>query len=146
LHTSASPMKGGATVESQEQVRAAQAVLLVGYGSRSRQITSTLADRGVRFVIVEKDRAVAEEARALGHTVVEGDATDTTVLSEAGVAAAEVVAITTGMTDETVVHAIRRKRPNGIILTNLSPGYAESELGDDAKRMSRRMMRLLELS
>ena len=129
----------------QEQSASAQDVLLVGYGSDSRRITNAFADRPVRFIVVEKDRKVAAEARAEGHSVVEGDASDWSILREARVEGVEVVAVTPAPLDEAIVMAIRRSRPVGVILTHLSHGYTDRET-DATTRMISRMKSLLDLA
>jgi Trk K+ transport system NAD-binding subunit len=127
-----------------ENATSVQDVLLVGYGSESRRIVSALADRA-RFIIVERNQAVAAQARKAGHAVIEGDASDVRTLRAARVEAVELVAITANPLDEAIVRAIRRRRPEGVILTQLSPGY-DNESTDGTARMISRMSRILDFA
>ena len=117
-------------------------VLLVGYGTGSRRITGAFKARGVRFIVVEKDSQVAAEARADGHAVIEGDASDSTTLGAAAVEVVDLVAITTEQRNEEIARAVRSRRPTGVILTTLPAGFAESE--DSTTRMIGRMTRILD--
>jgi len=68
--------------------------IICGYGVKGRSAARALCESGVHtedVVIVERDRAQAEEASLRGHTVIVGDATRSSVLQEAEVAAAKAV-------------------------------------------------------
>jgi voltage-gated potassium channel Kch len=129
----------------QEKPTSGLDVLLVGFGTGSRRITEAFADRQVRFVVVEKDRAMASQARAEGHAVIEGDATEPDILRKARVDGVDLVAIPTEQLDEAVVKAIRRSRPVGLILTNLSLGFSDPE-PDVMARMIGRMAKVIDRS
>jgi Trk K+ transport system NAD-binding subunit len=126
----------------QEHTGSTPDVLLVGYGTGSRRITGAFKDRGVRFIVFEKDSHVAAEARAEGHAVVEGDASDSAILRAAAVEGVDLVAITIDQRNEEIARAVRTQRPKGVILTTLPAGFAESE--DSTTRMIGRMTRILD--
>jgi hypothetical protein len=54
------------------------------------------------------------------------------------------VAVTTTRLDESVVRAIRSVRPNGLVLTHLSPGYTDPAIVDATARMIGRITRVLD--
>lgn len=66
-------------------------VILCGFGAVGRTAWETLVADGAQVAVVEKDPAVAEQARKAGALVIAGDATDDARLEEAGVARAKVV-------------------------------------------------------
>lgn len=66
-------------------------IIICGYGRIGRYVHEFLVEHHREVVIVEPDESVAESARDLGLTVVEGDATDDRVLLEAGVERADVL-------------------------------------------------------
>ena len=70
------------------------AVVLVGFGPAGRAVAEVLTSDGSDFVLVEWNSVLAGEAEAQGFDVVIGDATRVEVLTRAGVAGAQVVAVT----------------------------------------------------
>lgn len=59
--------------------------ILCGFGRVGQEIARELAERGVHFVVIEQTPEMAERARAFGYLVVEGDASNERVLTEAGI-------------------------------------------------------------
>lgn len=70
-------------------------VLILGGGRVGRAAARVLLARETPVTIVEKDPVVAERARRVGATVVEGDAADLDVIEGAGVSRAPSVLLTT---------------------------------------------------
>jgi voltage-gated potassium channel len=58
--------------------------IVCGFGRVGAEVARELAEREEPFVVIERDPARAESARALRHLVVEGDAEDERVLATAG--------------------------------------------------------------
>jgi voltage-gated potassium channel len=67
--------------------------IVCGYGVVGQRIVETLLEHGIKFVIVEYDHEVAKKSIEKGYTVIEGDATSSHVLKNAGVATAKAIAI-----------------------------------------------------
>lgn len=67
-------------------------VIVCGYGRIGVQLAKALHDARRGFVIVERDPAKAEEARAHGHLAVVADATDEQTLKQVGIDRAAVLA------------------------------------------------------
>ena len=67
-------------------------VVVCGYGRIGSMLARDLAAGGVDLVIVERDEARVAEARAAGHLVHAGDATDEAVLVAMGVERAKILA------------------------------------------------------
>ena len=68
-------------------------VIICGYGTLGEKVVDVLAGHNINFVIIEIDPKKAERAKALGYSVIEGDATQSKVLKSAGVATAKAVAV-----------------------------------------------------
>jgi NhaP-type Na+/H+ or K+/H+ antiporter len=74
-------------------------VVIVGAGTVGRSLAVRLTDRGEDVVLVERDEATVEEARAAGFTVELGDGTDTSVLERVGADQAKIVIAATANDD-----------------------------------------------
>ncbi|MFU8817724.1 MAG: YbaL family putative K(+) efflux transporter [Pseudomonadales bacterium] len=70
-------------------------VVVAGYGDVGAEIVRTLADAGVRLVVVEENRDSVERLRAAGVHAVAGNAVDPAVLIQAHIARAAALLITT---------------------------------------------------
>lgn len=62
--------------------------VLCGFGRVGQEIARELAERGVKFVVIDQTLETAERARAFGYFVVNGDASDERVLTQAGISRA----------------------------------------------------------
>lgn len=80
--------------------------VICGYGVKGRSAARALSEDGVdpeRIVVVESSQTPANEANIAGYTVVVGDATRTTVLSEAKVERARAVIVAANRDDSAVL-------------------------------------------
>lgn len=68
-------------------------VVVCGYGIVGEKVVETLVGRSVDFVIIESNAQTANKIRELGYNVIEGDATSSKALKEAGVENAKAIAI-----------------------------------------------------
>ncbi len=59
--------------------------ILCGYGRVGQYIAMDLSGAGARFVVIEKDPKIADEALEMGFTVIKSDATDDETLKAAGI-------------------------------------------------------------
>ncbi len=66
--------------------------IICGFGRIGRMVARELHAGGARFVIIERDPELFEEIRTLGYLCMHGDATDETLLQQAGVERARVLA------------------------------------------------------
>ena len=62
-----------------------QHYIVCGYGRIGRRVAGDLALAGRTFVVVDRDPEVTDQARADGHPVVRGDATEDATLQAAGI-------------------------------------------------------------
>ena len=67
-------------------------VIICGLGRIGVMLAKELSAGGVRFVVLERDQKRVEQALALGYLGMQGDATDETLLLEAGVQRARTLA------------------------------------------------------
>ena len=67
-------------------------VVVCGYGRIGLMLARDLADGGAPFVVLEREEARVEEARAAGHLAIQGDATDEASLRAVGIERATVLA------------------------------------------------------
>ena len=80
------------------------ASIIIGGGKIGYYLLKTLLERGVDSVLIERDSAVCSRiANDLDVTVICGDGTDIRVLTDAGIAEAEIVAAVTGTDEENLV-------------------------------------------
>lgn len=111
-------------------------VVIVGFGLAGRCVADLLDHAKTPYTIIEKNPVTVETQRALGRRVIEGDATDTRTLLEAGLGDAAILALT--IPDEDAVLAAtslaRRLCPKVYIIarTNYSSkGMRAKQLGAD---------------
>lgn len=111
-------------------------VIVVGFGLAGRCVADLLDGEQIPYTIIEKNEVTVETQRALGRTIVPGDASNTDTLIEAGLHTASILALT--IPDETAVleatSIARRLRPQLYIIarTNYaSKGMRASQLGAD---------------
>jgi voltage-gated potassium channel Kch len=67
-------------------------VIVCGFGRIGRLLSRDLKAAGVGFVVVERQEARIENARAMGYLCVSGEATDEQILNQAGVTRARTLA------------------------------------------------------
>lgn len=90
------PLVGGRIAETSEGDQLASLrrhVVICGYGRVASELTSALGRRGVSYVVIEYDPAVARELRARGEPVIYGDASNPLVLGLARLSEASQLAI-----------------------------------------------------
>ncbi|MEO0512434.1 MAG: potassium channel family protein [Planctomycetota bacterium] len=69
--------------------------VVCGFGRLGRRVVERLGESGASFVVIDREPANVERARAEGHVALEGDATEDAVLEAAGLARAVSVAAVT---------------------------------------------------
>ena len=109
-------------------------VLVIGGGKVGRALADRLEDRGENVVLIEQNAEIIETARNEGHTVHQGDGTDTDVLRSAGAANAKIVVAATGDDDVNLLVsqlASSKFDPETIIARANNPNNVEAfeELG-----------------
>ncbi|MFN8579019.1 MAG: potassium channel protein [Candidatus Sericytochromatia bacterium] len=72
--------------------------IICGYGRIGREVAQNLKEKGIKFLIIEKDHEKIEYATQDGHIVYKGDATEDETLIGAGIARAE--GIVCALTDD----------------------------------------------
>ena len=104
--------------------------ILCGAGRVGARIVDELKIKGVDYVIIERDEAVAEKLLTNGHLVLIGDATDETVLEGARVRSAKAL-ITAASADAENVYIVLTARglnPDIYIVTRANDQAAERQL------------------
>jgi voltage-gated potassium channel len=104
--------------------------LVCGYGRVGATVARELADDGIALVVVEHNPEPAEAARAAGHLVVAGDATDDAALLEAGAdrAAGLVVALDSDVQNLYIVLSARTLNAGLLIVARASDAAAAAKL------------------
>lgn len=111
-------------------------VIIVGFGLAGRCVADLLEKTGLSYTIIERNPVTVETQRALGRSIILGDATRAETLNEAGLTSAAILALT--IPDEDAVlkttSLAHRLRPEIYIIarTNYSSkGMRASQLGAD---------------
>lgn len=111
-------------------------VIIVGFGLAGRCVADLLDTEKIPYVIIEMNPATVATQAALGRRIFHGDVADASLLAEAGLASASILALT--IPDEDAVLAAtslaRRLRPEIYIIARTqyaSKGMAVSQLGAD---------------
>lgn len=68
-------------------------VIVCGFGSVGQKIVDVLVDKRVPFVVIEMDLAKTERIRELDYKVINGDATLSRTLKDAGIESAKSIAM-----------------------------------------------------
>ena len=90
-------------------------VIVVGGGKVGYHLTKTLAQEGHEVLLIEKDRKSAEYlAEQLGELLMLGDGCEVRIMSEAGMARANVVVAVTGDDEDNLVICQMAKRKFGV--------------------------------
>lgn len=111
-------------------------VIIVGFGLAGRCVADLLDQAKLSYTIIERNRVTVETQRALGRSIIEGDATVAETLIEAGLNTAAILALTIP-DEEAVLKATslaRRLCPEIYIIartTYASKGMKASQLGAD---------------
>jgi voltage-gated potassium channel Kch len=82
---------GGRRVQS-EVDKLENHVIVCGYGRIGVELAKALKDGRAPYVVVEQEERRVTQARAAGHPCIQGDATNETVLQDAGIARARALA------------------------------------------------------
>jgi voltage-gated potassium channel Kch len=111
-------------------------VIIVGFGLAGRCVADLLDSEKIPYVILEMNPATVATQAALGRRIFHGDVADASLLAEAGLASASILALT--IPDEDAVLAAtmlaRRLRPEIHIIARTqyaSKGMAVAQLGAD---------------
>jgi voltage-gated potassium channel len=104
--------------------------ILCGYGRVGQYIAMDLAGAGARFVIIEKDPKVADEALEMGFTVIKSDATDDETLKAAGIERAKglVTALSSDAENLYVTLTARELCPHLFIVSRCNNEESEPKL------------------
>jgi K+:H+ antiporter len=70
-------------------------VVLVGFGRVGRRIADALDERGIPYVVAERNRELVEDLRRAGKAAVSGDAAEAAVLIQAHIADAAMLVVAT---------------------------------------------------
>ena len=68
-------------------------VIICGYGVVGQKVAEVLIERNVHFAIIEMDPKKVEHLKEQGYNVIEGDATLSRVLKNAGIETAKAIAV-----------------------------------------------------
>ena len=107
-------------------------VIVCGYGIVGERIVDILLEHKVNVVVIEMDHKKAELLRDRGIPVVEGDATTSKALKEAGIADAKAIAIAMDDDAKNLFATITAKslNENIIIATRANDDLFETKLTD----------------
>ena len=111
-------------------------VIIVGFGLAGRCVADLLNHAKIRYTILERNPVTVATQRALGREIIEGDATDSETLLQAGLATSSILALT--IPDEeavlTATALARRLSPEIYIIARTqyaSKGMKAAQLGAD---------------
>ena len=104
--------------------------ILCGYGRVGRQVASEFAREGVPFVVVDQEPGIIEECLVEGYLALLGEASDDTVLEEAGVRRARglVAAVDSDADNVFVVLSARKLNPKLNIVARASSDESAAKL------------------
>lgn len=104
--------------------------IVCGYGRVGRQVCKEFRQRGVPFVVVEKDPALAEEFTCEGVIYLLGDSTEDHTLIEAGIEQAKGLVLTIASEADNVFVALtaRQLNPNLFITARADSPSAERKI------------------
>jgi voltage-gated potassium channel len=104
--------------------------VLCGYGRVGSTVAGELVHKGVPFVVIDVNAPSLERARAEGHLVVEGDATDDATLRAAGIEHARglIATIDSDAQNVYVILSARALNPGLLIVGRASTPSAEEKL------------------
>lgn len=104
--------------------------ILCGYGRVGQYIAMDLSGAGARFVVIEKNPEVADEALEMGFTVIKSDATDDETLRAAGIERAKglVTALSSDAENLYVTLTARELCPHLFIVSRCNNEESEPKL------------------
>ena len=104
--------------------------IVCGYGRVGAEVARHLAEEGVPFLVIDVDGPSLASAATLGCTVVTGNAADSEVLQQAGIASAKclIAAVNTDADNLYVTVAARVMRPDMLIVARANTSEAEQRL------------------
>jgi voltage-gated potassium channel len=104
--------------------------ILCGFGRVGRQVAREFTLEGVPFVVIDQDSQRVEECLERGHPAILGDASDDTVLEEAGVRRAKglVAAVDSDADNVFVTLSARKMNPNLYIVARTSSDESGAKL------------------
>ncbi len=104
--------------------------ILCGYGRVGQYIAMDLSGAGARFLVIEKDPKVADEALEMGFTVIKSDATDDETLKAAGIERAKglVTALSSDAENLYVTLTARELCPHLFIVSRCNNEESEPKL------------------
>ncbi len=105
-------------------------VVICGYGRVGKELVDALLKRNLKVALIEYDPRRANEARARGLIVIEGDAAEELTLKQAHLAEAKLLAITTPdiVTAEAATRAARKVNTQLEVVTRSSEPWAIQQL------------------
>lgn len=111
-------------------------VIIAGFGPVGRVLADALVDTGVSFTVIEMNAQTVSNQRALGRSVIHGDASDPAVLASAGIddAAAVVITMPDSTTALRICEVARPLAPAAVITIrtrHLSEALQAKQLGAD---------------
>ena len=104
--------------------------ILCGYGRVGQYIAMDLAGAGAKFIVIEKDPDIADEALEMGFTVIKSDATDDETLKAAGIERAKglVTALSSDAENLYVTLTARELCPHLFIVSRCNNEESEPKL------------------
>ncbi len=118
--------------ESMEDTALKNHAIVCGYGLVGERIIDTLVQYGIPCVVIEIDPKRAEQLRSRGITAIEGDATASKTLKEAGIATAKVIAVAMDNDAKNLLCVITAKslNPRVVIATRANDEFIKEKLSD----------------
>ncbi len=107
-------------------------VIVCGYGIVGEKIVDTLLEKKINLIVIEIDHAKVEALRERGIDVIEGDATSSKVLRDAGIERAKVVAMAMDNDAKNLFGVITAKSLNEkiIIATRANDEFMRDKLSE----------------
>jgi voltage-gated potassium channel len=104
--------------------------IICGFGRVGRQVAYELMQEGGGLVIIEKNPALAEEAKVLGYPVIVGDSTEEDILKHAGILNAKTLVVALGSDSDSVLTIVTAKSLNNdlFIVARANGQHAASKL------------------
>jgi voltage-gated potassium channel len=101
--------------------------IICGYGRVGKQVCREFRQRGVPFVVVEKDTALLEELTCEGVVYLQGDSTEDQTLMEAGIEKAKGLVLTIASEADNVFVTLTARQLNPEVFITARAGSASAE-------------------